>query len=187
MVAKILCGQFNDFERAELVQDELRLLGLPREAMGQFALNAPGQHDRFPLGGDEDADRGARRGDHGALTGAALGAVAGGALGVAAIPVAGPLAAAAVMAVGAYSGSLAGALREMGNKDGQPRGQVIARPAGVRVAAVVPSPDDSPRILDVFTRNHVISVEESDGTWRDGSWVDFDPTSAPHWIKAPAK
>ena len=113
----ILSGQFDDFERAEMVASDLRLLGFGGDDIEQFALNAPGQHDRHPLGGDEDADRQARDGDEGAVAGAAMGGAAGLALGAVAIPVVGPLAAAAGLAVGAYTGSLAGAVNTMGEDE----------------------------------------------------------------------
>src|SRR5262247_2811308 len=107
-MAQILVGQFDDFEAAHAAAGELRSLGVSQGDMEIFALNAPGMHDQHPLGGDEDADRGARKGDEGAVAGAAIGGAAGAALGAAAIPVVGPLGVAAGIAVGAYTGALAG-------------------------------------------------------------------------------
>jgi len=97
-MAQILIGQFDDFESAQAAAGELRSLGIAQGDMEIFALNAPGQHDQTPIGGDEDEDRGARKGDDGALTGAAVGGAAGLALGAAAIPVVGPIAVAAGLA-----------------------------------------------------------------------------------------
>ena len=85
-MAQILIGQFDDFDSAETASQELRSLGVAQGDMEIFALNAPGQHDQYPIGGDEDADRGARKGDEGAVAGAAIGGVAGLALGAVAIP-----------------------------------------------------------------------------------------------------
>ena len=59
---------------------------MSEEDIETFALNAPGQHARFPIGGDEDADRSAQGGENGAVKGAALGGAAGLAVGAAAIP-----------------------------------------------------------------------------------------------------
>lgn len=181
---RILSGQFDDFERAGKAVEELRLLGFADDGIEQFALNAPGQHGRYPIGGDEDADREARGGEGGAVAGAAVGGIAGLALGAAAIPVAGPLAAAAGLAVGAYTGSLAGAVGSMGD-DAPPAAVVPPRPAGVRVVVHTPTSLHRTRALEVFARHDVRSVEEARGTWRDGSWVDFDPISVPTWVVPP--
>jgi len=90
VTTQILSGQFDDFERADLLVSELETLGVDSEDIQKFVLNAPGQHDRYPIGGDEDADPIARGGETGAAAGAALGGAAGVALGAAAIPVVGP-------------------------------------------------------------------------------------------------
>ena len=184
-MARLLVGQFDDFDSAHAAVAELRSLGLAQGDMEIFALNAPGQHDRYALGGDEDVDRGARGGEGGAMSGAALGGVAGLALGAAAIPVAGPLAAAAGFAVGAYTGSLAGAVNEMGD-DAPTVADIPPRPAGVRVVVHALAPEYREHILAAFGRHDVRSIEAAVGTWRDGTWADFDPVSVPRWIEAPA-
>ena len=184
-MAQILVGQLDDFERGELLATELRALGIGNNDIQQFALNAPGQHDLFPIGGDEDADRVARGGEGGALAGAAIGGVAGVALGVAAMPVAGPIAGVAGLAIGAYTGSLAGALNKMGHKADQVGDQIIARPAGVRIAVHITAPEHEARVADAMVRHHARSIEEAEGTWRDGTWADFDPASVPRWKVPP--
>lgn len=182
-MAEILTAQFGDFESARATEVELRALGIAAADMEVFALNAPGQHARFPIGGDEDADRGARSGASGAVAGAALGGAAGLVVGVVAAPVAGPIAPAAGLAVGAYTGSLAGAVKKMpGDEQAL---QMIARPAGVRLAVHVESPANRQAILASFRRNHAISIEEADGVWEGSAWTDFDPVSIPRWIQAP--
>jgi uncharacterized membrane protein YebE (DUF533 family) len=181
----ILAAQFDDFERAELVASELRTLGVPADAIQQFALNAPGQHAQFPIGGDEDADRGARGGGNGAVAGAALGGVAGMALGTAAIPAAGPLAAVAGLAIGAYTGSLAGAVNAMGDNKGEAHDEKPPRPAGVRVAVNAPMEEDRARAMGAFLRHHARSIEEAEGAWHDGAWATFDPVSQPRWVIPP--
>jgi hypothetical protein len=184
-MAEMLVGQFDDFDSAHAAVAELRSLGIVPGDMEIFALNAPGQHDQHALGGDEDVDRGAHGGGGGALSGAALGGVAGLALGAAAIPVVGPLAAAAGLAVGAYTGSLAGAVNEMGD-DATPVADIPPRPAGVRLVVHALTPVYREHILAAFRRHAVRSIEEAVGTWRDGTWADFDPVSVPRWIEAPA-
>jgi hypothetical protein len=184
-VTPILSGQFDDFERADLLVSELDTLGVSRDDIQRFALNAPGQHDRFPIGGDEDADSIARGGENGAVAGAALGGVAGVALGAAAVPFAGPVAAVAGLAIGAYAGSLAGALNVMGTNSAVTNTRVMSRPAGVRVAVRVPTPEKRSLVLAALLRHHVRSVEEAQGAWRDGIWIDFDPVSVPRWVVPP--
>ncbi len=180
-MAHILMAQYDDFESAEAAAADLRALGIGAPEVEIFALNAPGQHDRFPVGGDVDEDRGARKGDQGAVTGAAMGSAAGLAVGAAAAVVAGPLAVAAGAAIGAYTGSLAGAVNRMGEEERAV--EIPARPAGVRVAVNVTAvPEEA--IVAVFRRHDVRSIERGEGTWR-GGWRDFDPVSVPHWIEAP--
>lgn len=183
-MTQILIGQFDDFDSAHAAANDLRSLGVSQGDLEIFHLNAPGQHDEYPVGGDEDADRGARKGDEGQLAGAAIGGAAGLALGAAAIPIAGPIAAAAGLAVGAYTGSLHGAVNSMG--DTPPQLDVPPRPAGVRLAVHVLSPSYREHVLAAFRRYDVRSIEESEGTWRDGTWTDFDPVSTPKWLVSPA-
>ena len=184
-MATILSGQFDDFESAERLVSELHSLGVESEDIQQFVLNAPGQHDRYPIGGDEDADPAARGGENGATVGAMLGGAAGVAIGAAAIPVLGPAAAVAGLAVGAYTGSFAGALNAMGPATESTDANVVPRPAGVRVAVNVPTPERRHQVLDSFVRHHARSIEEAHGTWSNGAWIDFDPVSIPRWVVPP--
>lgn len=181
-MAHILLAQYDDFESAHAAAAELRTLDVRDHDIEIFALNAPGQHDRLPLGGDEDEDRGARKGDDGAVSGAAMGSAAGLAIGAVALPIAGPLAVAAGAAIGAYTGSLAGAVNRMG--ENAPAMQIPPRPAGVRIAVNLADPASEAAVVAVFRRHDVRSIERGEGTWRAG-WSDFDPVSVPHWIEAP--
>ncbi|HTQ01801.1 MAG TPA: hypothetical protein VMN56_20960 [Casimicrobiaceae bacterium] len=182
-MAQILVAQFDDFEGAEAVAHELRSIGVAKGDTEIFALNPPGQHAQYPIGGDEDADRGAREGDTGAVAGAALGGAAGLALGAVAVPVVGPLAVAAGAAVGAYTGALAGAVKTLGDDKAAP----APRPAGVRLAVNVLTPAHREHVLSAFRRHAARSIEEAQGIWRDAGWSDFDPVSVPHWIEPPAQ
>jgi hypothetical protein len=184
-MAQILVAQFDDFDTAQSAASDLRALGVAQGDLEIFHLNAPGQHGEYPVGGDEDADREARKGDEGQVTGAAIGGAAGLALGAAAIPVVGPIAAAAGLAVGAYTGSLHGAVNKLGERPVED--QHPARPAGVRLAAHVLAPAYREQLLSAFRRHGARSIEEAEGTWRDGSWADFDPVSKPKWLLEPAK
>jgi hypothetical protein len=182
-MAQILVAQFDDFDAAHAAAADLRSLGIAQGDVEIYHLNAPGQHGEFPIGGDEDADRGARKGDEGQVTGAAIGGAAGLAVGALAIPVVGPVAAAAGLAVGAYTGSLHGAVNTLG--EDAPAQHIAPRPAGVRLAVNTLSPAHREHVLATFKRHEARSIEEADGTWREGSWVDFDPVSPPRWLAAP--
>jgi len=180
-MARILLAQFDDFASAEAAAGELPV---GEHDIEIFALNAPGQHDRYPIGGDQDEDRGARKGDDGAVSGAAIGSAAGVALGAMATPLVGPLGVAAGAAIGAYTGSLAGAVNRMG--EDMPAVEIPPRPAGVRLAVHVSPAAAESDIVAAFRRHDVRSIEEGEGTWRDG-WSDFDPVSVPRWIEAPTQ
>jgi len=184
-MAQILVAQFDDFDAAHAAAGDLRSLGIAQGDVEIYHLNAPGQHGEFPIGGDEDADRGARKGDEGQVAGAAIGGAAGLAVGALAIPVVGPIAAAAGLAVGAYTGSLHGAVNTLG--EDAPTQQITPRPAGVRLAVNTLSPAHREHVLATFKRHEARSIEEADGTWREGSWVDFDPVSAPRWLLEPPR
>lgn len=181
-MSRILLAQFDDFAAAEAAAADLETHRVAAGDIEIFALNAPGQHDRFPIGGDEDEDPGARQGDEGAVAGAAVGSAAGLAIGAAAAPLMGPLGVAAGAAIGAYTGALAGAVSRMG--EDPPATEIPARPAGVRVAVHVASAVPEAEIIAAFRRHDVRSIEEGEGVWRDG-WSDFDPVSAPRWLEAP--
>jgi hypothetical protein len=183
-MARLLVAQFDDFDSAAAAARDLQAVGVGAGNLETFALNAPGQHDRYPVGGDQDADRGARQGDEGAVAGAAIGGVAGLALGAAAIPVVGPLAAAAGAAVGAYTGAFQGAVGKLGDKP--PQAEIPLRPAGVRLVANLAGVDREHAIAALH-RHPVRSIEEAEGTWRDGHWTDFDPVSMPRWVEEPTQ
>jgi hypothetical protein len=91
------------------------------------------------------------------------------------------VAAAAGAGVGAYTGSLAGALNNMGkdrqeNTSGKPQ---ESRPAGVLVAVRVEGKTAELSAEEAFRETGASAVEIASGTWRDGTWADFNPQSAP--------
>lgn len=66
------------------------------------------------------------------------------------------------------------------------RSKPVSRPAGVVVAAFVPTPAERERATSVLERHGPRAIEQADGTWQDGTWKDFDPVSIPRWRKPPA-
>lgn len=182
----IVVAQFDDFATAQAARDDVRALGIAETDTEVFALNAPGQHDTYAIGGDEHTDRGAEGGETGAGTGAALGAAAGLAVGVVAAPVVGPLAAVAGVAAGAYVGSLRGAVGTMGEQGTEHADVAPDRPAGVRLAVHLADPVSREACVDVMRRHGAKSIELGNGAWNAG-WTGFDPRTRPHWLVAPAR
>ncbi len=181
----ILAAQFDEFAQADAAIQELcGSRGFSPTDVAKIVLGAPGRHDAFPLGGDEDQDAGASKGDTGAASGAVMGGGAGVVAGVAAAAALGPIAALAATGIGAYTGSLAGALDRM--TDASAHGEVPARPAGVMVMAHAATPARREQALATFTNHRARGIEEAEGQWVDGTWADFSPVSRPHWLVPPA-
>ena len=181
----ILAAQFDEFAQADAAIQELcGTRGFSSTDVAKIVLGAPGRHDAFPLGGDEDQDAGAAKGDTGATSGAVLGGGAGIVAGIAAAAALGPVAALAATGIGAYTGSLAGALERM--TDASAQGGVPPRPAGVMVMAHAPTPEAREQALAAFTHQRARGIEEAEGQWIEGTWADFSPVSRPHWLVPPA-
>ena len=175
----IVAAHFEDFAHAEAALADLDVNGIAAKDANQVVLGAPGRHDRFPIGGDEDADPAAESGEVGAAGGAALGGAAGAVSGA----LLGPLGAIAGAAVGAYTGSLAGALESMG--DEHDRQTPPARPAGVMLMVHVDTPDAREIALEAFRRHDARAIEQLQGQWIAGASDDFNPVSTPDWIQSP--
>jgi hypothetical protein len=171
----IVAGEFPTLEDAQVAIEALHLAGVGEEDCCTFAVNPPGQHDQFAIGGDSDESPGAEHAEKVSAEGAAAGAVVGAAIGF----VGGPVGAAAGAAIGAYSGSLVGALH--GLHASPKAGQV--RQAGVLVAVnaanAKPGADALARLLH---ETGAQPVERLDGRWSDGEWADFDPVRRPQPI-----
>ncbi|MBC8007159.1 MAG: hypothetical protein H7X76_03830 [Prolixibacteraceae bacterium] len=170
----IIAGMFKTLGTAEGAVGALLRGEFTTGDVYTFANNPPGQHDAFPIGGDEDEDPGARHADADAGKGAAAGLGTGAAIGAV---VAGPPGAAVGAGIGAYVGSLMGALHGMegrGTKE-----QPVRRPAGIVVAVRIESGHAEQSAIATLETHGAIHVEKADGEWRDGQWVDFDPVSAP--------
>jgi len=171
-MASIIAGMFDTIVKADAAANDLRESCCRQEDISTFHNNPPGQHDVFSVGGDEDADPGAKRAHTGAMTGAAIGA----GIGLAAIA-AGPLVVAAAVGVGAYTGSLGGALS--GTDDAGHR--QVRRPAGVMVAVNV-TEASAQDVINILRANGATTVEKAEGEWRDGQWADFDPIALPRLL-----
>jgi hypothetical protein len=179
----LVAAVFDEQAEADSAAHALRNVGLTDGNVAQLVVSAPGRHAEYPIGGDVAKDPGARQGAGGALTGAAIGGAAGAVAGVAAAGALGPLAAVATTAIGAYAGSLAGALDRM--HDTRHSGAPPARPAGVMVIARVDSDAQRDAVVEAFRNHRARSIEQAEGRWGHGTWADFDPVAAPHWLQPP--
>ncbi len=144
-----------------------------------FHNNPPGQHDTYPVGGDEDEDPGARGADSSSASTAAGAALTGGLVGA----LAGPVGAIAGAAVGAYTGAIIGAMQGLGEDDrpGAPR----RRPGGIILSVRIATPSNEARVIDTLRAAGAADIEQAEGQWRDGDWVDFDPVAVPRLVAGP--
>lgn len=181
-MATIIAGLFETIAEAEKAEVELKNGAFDKSDVSVFALNPPGQHALYPVGGDQYADPGADEADTGAATGAAL----GGTMAAMAATGAGLVVAAAAAAVGAYTGSLVGALNKLGDQsdEAQPAAP-IERHAGVMVAIKTDDAQKQEQAITLLRVHGAQAIEKADGEWRNGQWVDFDPRKPPVLVTAP--
>lgn len=180
-MAMIVAGRFTTFDQANLVASRLYDRSFRPSDVSVFFLNPTGQHAKFPIGGDVDADAAARP----ASRGAAQGVIAGGAFGLALgallyvaiwrfwlVPVVG-------MMAGAYLGAFLGALRRMRSRE-----RVSAKQAGMRDAGVILATHVSESTADtaiaVLRDAGAAEIEQANGVWEGGEWRDFDPVQHAH-------
>lgn len=139
-----------------------------------FHNNPPGQHDVLAGGGDVSADPGADGAGQNSAGAAVLGGLTAGAIG----SIGGPAIAIAAAAAGAYVGSLAGALGGLGNHDELP----VARPGGIVISVRIANPATESRVINTLRTEGAADIEQAEGVWSQGDWVDFDPVSPPHLV-----
>jgi hypothetical protein len=179
-MSTIIAGMFDTVHKAE------RAMQLLEGEFGEqdvctFANNPPGQHDAFPIGGDEDEDPGSTHADKDAGKGAAVGVGAGAAIGAV---VGGPPGAAIGAGIGAYVGSLAGALHGMEGRGSKEH--PMRRPAGIVVAVRTEGGTAEQKVVTTMQTQGASHVEKANGQWQNGTWVDFDPVSIPVILYAKA-
>lgn len=170
MMDKIICGRFQTKVEADKVAVNLANY-VDEEDMTIFHSNPPGQHDAFPIGGDEDADPAARHAESPG-TAAAAGLTAG-AIGLA---VGGPVVGLAAAGVAAYTGSLLGAMQGLKEESSL---EPDRRQGGVFLAVRVTRQDVEQRVINELKRIGAADIEKTVGEWRDGTWVDFNPVAVP--------
>ncbi len=182
----IIAGRFERQDQAERASAELARSGFPTDRVASFFINPAGQHNQFPIGGDEDESPGMHHAGPNAATAAATGAGIGLVAGLATIPVLGPAAPLAGAGVGAYVGSLVGALNKAEHTKFTDEQAVVpandsrsadvqARKSGLLVAVSTPLSEDQDNAVRVLQQCGASDIERAQGTIRDGEWQDFDP------------
>ena len=177
----IVAGVFDTEAAAGQAAHALSRIGFHADDLEQFSLSPPGRHDSTPIGGDETADVHARDTHTGAVKGAAIGSAVGAVAGIAATPLVGPAAIAGGLATGAYVGSLAGAMKRT---DDTPAAVAPEqRPAGVMLAVHDADDRNRDRVVALLREHGARMIEQGQGRWIGGRWVDFDPVAPPHVIE----
>jgi hypothetical protein len=186
----IIAGSFQQQTQAQQAMAELHRAGFPADQTTTFFVNPPGQHDRFPIGGDKDESPGTEDAKGNTAAGAAVGGAVGIAVGLATAPLLGPGAAIAGAGVGAYAGSLYGALGKLDDTNegepGAPKHPPVAEPpprqSGVLVAVSAPTQAQQETAIRVLRAQGAADIEKTEGTLVGGEWTDFDPVRPPALI-----
>jgi hypothetical protein len=180
-MATIIAGGFDVYSKTQAALQRLRDAGIADEFVCEFRVNPAGEHDQTPIGGDRMKSPGAKDAEEGAGKGGAAGAVAGAVAGIALTPVLGPAGIVAGAGVGGYTGSLIGSMNET-KKEGTPDHEDV-RPAEAMIAVNIDGAGVSAeQIVRLFDECGAQQVEQAEGTWADGEWVDFDPVSRPQLV-----
>jgi len=183
-MARIICGHFDESLKADAALQALQGAGFARSEIDSFYTPPPGQNALHPLGGDVHSDAGARKAGAGAALGAAIGAAIGavvafGGIRSGIIPPSDFSAVAVLVAaaLGAYVGSFVGAMLRMrhGSARNATREHPDEAPAGRMIAVLIALPEDEASALDALRRSGARHLWRAEGTWRNGSWLDFDP------------
>lgn len=175
----IVAGRFEQQSDAQAAVERLLRGGFRRDDVSSFFVNPPGQHARFPVGGDRDVSPGARGAGGAAIAGGIIGGVLGLVFGIAASHVFGSVSVVGGVAAGAYLGVLAGALARLQDRKAAIRNGNDAtevRQSGIMVAAHTPTASSHDEAVRTLRSSGAIDVEDAEGEWHHGRWVDFDPT-----------
>ncbi|MES3024502.1 MAG: hypothetical protein V4857_23275 [Pseudomonadota bacterium] len=180
-MSTIIAGHFQLQEEVERAKEELRNAGFGESRISAFFVNAPGQHDMTPIGGDHAISPGASETPEGVVEGTATGGAVGLAIGALTSPVTGPVGPIVGGLVGAHVGSLFSfsKMKEAGEPEEGGQNLRVPRVTGMLVAVALDAPADEARALDVLRDLGAHHIERAEGTIERGDWSDFDPRSMP--------
>ena len=179
----LITGNFQQQDEAQRAVSDLIGAGFAAGQTTNFFVNPPGQHDRYPIGGDEDESPGTEDSAAGSASGVAVGGAIGVAVGIATLPVLGPGAAVAAAGVGAYAGSLYGALAKTddgNNPETQAAREALReserpRQSGMLVAVSAPASAQQDTAIRILCAHGATDIERPEGTIVAGDWTDFNP------------
>lgn len=174
----IIAGRFEQQDETAEAIIRVESAGFLPDQVTSFYLNPAGQHNLYPIGGDQDESPGAKDSDQGTAAGLGAGGVVGAAVGAAATPVMGPVGAVTGALVGAHVGSLMGSLSKTDDAEEIP----VARRSGMFVAVAVTNADEEQRAIDALRAGGCSDLERSSGQIVKGDWIDFDPLSTPSFV-----
>jgi hypothetical protein len=175
----IIAGRFEQQSHAQDAVNVLLRSGFSAEEISSFYVNPPGQHDKYPVGGDRDKSPGTEDSSQGTAAGMSTGGLVGAAAGVAAVPLMGPAGPVTGALVGAHIGSLVGTLSKMDEAEETPP----IRKSGMFVAVSAREADGEQNAVNSLRAAGALDIERAEGNIVNGDWEDFDPLSAPSFVE----
>ena len=174
---RIIAGRFETKAKADAAAATI-VRYVDRSDICIFHNNPPGQHGTLMNGGGEIADAGSKAVGESAVGTAVAAGLTAGVIGL----VGGPVTALAAAGVAAYTGSLVGAMGGMQDKESHRMPHL--RPAGVILAVRIARPASEKFVISDLRISGAEDLEQAEGEWRDGDWVDFNPVQEPHLVAA---
>ena len=179
----LIAGNFQQQTEAQQAMHDLQSAGFAVDQTTTFYVSSAGQHDIYPIGGDEDKSPGMEGAEAGVIPGVAVGGAIAVAVGMVTAPLLGPGAAIAGAGVGAYVGSLYGALGSIDDKsDSKTAGAVteslhddLQRQSGMLVAVCAPASAQQGTAVRIMRKCGATSIDSVEGTLVGGEWIDFNP------------
>lgn len=173
----IIAGRFETKTKADAAAAVI-VRYVDRSDICIFHNNPPGQHGTDMTAKIEDINSGLKADGESAVTTALAAGLTAGAIGMAG----GPVVALAAAGVAAYTGSLVGAMGGM--QDEQSRQLPQLRPAGVILAVRIARAPSEKFVISDLRNCGAEDIEQAEGEWRDGDWVDFNPVQEPRLVAA---
>ena len=178
---RIIAGRFETKAKADVAAAAI-VRYVDRADICIFHNNPPGQHGTSHVpeikAVTEEENPGLEADNKSAVATAITAGLAAGAVGL----VGGPVVALAAAGVAAYTGSLVGAMGGM--QDAQSQQLPNLRPAGVILAVRISRETNEKYVLRDLNTSGAKDIEQAEGKWRDGDWVDFNPIQEPNLIAA---
>ncbi len=173
----IIAGRFETKAKADVAAAAI-VRYVDRVDMCVFHNNPPGQHGTGLSSGESETNSGLEAESGTTATAALAAGLTAGVVGMAG----GPVVALAAAGVAAYTGSLVGAMGGMQDEQSQELPKL--RPAGVILAIRIPGSGIERFVINDLRNAGAKDIEQADGQWRDGDWIDFDPVRPPHLVVA---